>query len=200
MWSVKAGLKAGLDKTILSTDIRGLSAFLDPKVAIKYRQKGLGDDKILVREVFKHMFEGYYAYYPEFIVILQPSSPFVRPSDIKFGIEQLKLDQKAHSFQTLCEINHIGHSYNQRAINPSTKYIQFAHPERRGGSNRKQDYPKHYALGNLIITRMKYFAQMGDFFGNSLYKVIPEEYCVDIDYKKDFEEAERLWTKGKVKI
>ncbi len=133
---------------------------------------------------------------PAFLVLLEPTSPFVRPAQIEACLGMLAADPLADSAQTvsLPPPNH--HAYNQRVLAPDgTASFRFA--AERAGLVNKQQKPRLYVHGNLRVMRPESVIRHQDIFGpRSLALAIPRVDALDVDGPEDFAWAEALVKAG----
>jgi CMP-N,N'-diacetyllegionaminic acid synthase len=134
---------------------------------------------------------------PEFLALLQPTSPFVSVETVDKCMEALVSDPQADSVQSVCPVTHHNHAINQRLVDSGR--ISFVFPELRSGARRKQDKQSHFALGNFIGMRVESFLKTGKVFGdNSIVGDVVNRYeAIDIDTFEDFEQAEVYIQAGK---
>ena len=127
---------------------------------------------------------------PEFLALLQPTSPFVSLETIDKCMEALALDHEADSVQSICSVTHHNHAINQRCLEKDQ--ILFAFPDLRLDTPRKQDKRLHFSLGNFIGMRVESFLNTGTVFGvKSIVGDVVNRYeAMDIDSFEDFEQAE----------
>jgi len=117
---------------------------------------------------------------PEFLVLLEPTSPFVLAEHIDRCIEMLRGDPTADSSQTVCEVEPNSHAYNQRY--KDNDVCRFVFAEKRKALFNKQLKPKFYIHGNVRVMRVQSVMLKEDIFGErSLPLVIPRVYGMDVD-------------------
>jgi CMP-N-acetylneuraminic acid synthetase len=135
---------------------------------------------------------------PEFLALLQPTSPFVSLETIDKCMEALALDQEVDSVQSICSVTHHNHAINQRYLEKDQ--ILFAFPDLRLDIPRKQDKRSHFSLGNFIGMRVASFLNTGTVFGvKSIVGDVVNRYeAMDIDSFEDFEQAELYIQAGAV--
>lgn len=136
---------------------------------------------------------------PDMIALLQPTSPFVLPSDIDQAVTALREDSHADSVQTICSFPHNMHAYNQRLIEEGLLQFRFA-AERRECYN-KQRKPTFYIFANLLVVKVRTIREQSDLFGaRSLPRVVGYPYGVDVDGYDDLKRAEWLLLSGQVSL
>ncbi len=136
---------------------------------------------------------------PEFLVLLEPTSPFVQPAHIEQCLEMLKNDPAADSAQTVAEIAPNSHAYNQRYHDEGGSHFLF--PQERLKCFNKQLKPLFYNHGNVRVMRVKSLLKKKDLFGDrSIPVVIPRVYCMDVDGPEDLAVAKSLLDSGVVAV
>jgi D-3-phosphoglycerate dehydrogenase len=136
---------------------------------------------------------------PEYLVLLEPTSPFVQPQQINAIINLLRSDPSADSAETLTEVEHNSHAYNQRMY--SDRGINLVFPKERKRCYNKQLKPKFFIHGNVWAMRVKSLLEKKDIFGDkSIPLVLPRIYCMDVDGPEDLAVAKSLIESGLVKI
>ncbi len=135
---------------------------------------------------------------PEFIFVVEPTSPFLRPADIRLLLERFDADIDAVSAQTVALPPHTHHAWNQRRLEGG--YVRFAFAERKA-VNFKQEKPILYIFGNLLACRTAcLLAGQGLFDEPSVGVEIERPYDVNIDYPDDMNLAEALLRTGMVDL
>lgn len=135
---------------------------------------------------------------PEFIFVVEPTSPFLRADDIRALLERFRADVEAVSAQTVALPPHTHHAWNQRRMEGDR--VSFAFAERKT-VNFKQEKPILYIFGNLLACRTaKLLAGHGLFDEPSAGVRIEWPYDVNIDYPDDMRLAEALLHAGMVDL
>lgn len=201
---IDAGKRAiSLAKLYCSTDHDAIAEICKiNRVEIIRRPDNLCQDDTPVVEVVRHAIDYLHeneGAIPGMIALLQPTSPFLTPGHINDCVEILKQDKKADSSQTIAQIQHNHHAFNQRIINDG--YIQFRYLEERRLAYNKQRKPKHYIFGNLVVSRSKSILNGKDCFGDiSIPLIISRNYTFDLDTKEDVEYAAYLIKEKKISL
>ena len=180
------------DRIVISSDMQEI-IYGEFQHLVQIRPKRLCKDKTTTQEVARFVLEKNPGF--DLIAIIQPTSPFLRKRDIQDCLEIIEWNKKINSVQTIRLVKHLDHAYNQRLFNRETKKVVFAFPDKRANV-QKQSQPRHYALGNLIITKVPYFLKTNDFFGISWGIEIPQIYGMDIDYQSDIDLATAAYKEG----
>jgi CMP-N,N'-diacetyllegionaminic acid synthase len=190
-----------LGRIICSTDDSDITeACSRLGVEVMGRPKELAQDDTHVVDVMIHLLESLNrkeGYKPWAVGLLQPTSPFLLPEHINQCVMLLRQNLGANSSQTIAELPHNYHAYNQRVVRDGIVRFRFA--EERARCYNKQKKPKFYVFGNLIVTRTEALLRDRDIFAPpSLPYQIAFPYAVDIDGPEDLELAEWYIGKGKV--
>ncbi|MBI4765603.1 MAG: acylneuraminate cytidylyltransferase family protein [Deltaproteobacteria bacterium] len=198
-----AKLSKKINRFICSTDDVPIASFVRSLgVEVHDRPKNLAEDMTPVLEVFSHLLmdigrqEGLIA---DILVILQPTSPFLRPEDVIRAVTLLKNEEQVDSVQTITEFPHNYHAFNQRIVQEG--WVSFRFPEERKKYYNKNTKPKHYMFGNLIVTRSRTILNQNDIFGErSKFIQIPFPYALDVDGPDDLDLAKYYLQTQKVNL
>ena len=200
-YTIEAAKKSGvLDRLILSTDDTQIA-----EVAKKYgcevplmrpKTEELAGDKATHLEVMRHAVSWLKEkenYYPDYTMILQPTSPLRQPFHIKEAVE-LILKTGADSAVSVSEVpDHFNCSNNMiindkgllKLINGSPIYKRVP---------RRQDRPKNYWSNGIIYlfkTDLLFNEANPNFYGeNTVPCIIDQKYASDIDAPSDWDAAE----------
>lgn len=126
----------------------------------------------------------------DFIVILQPTSPFRTADDLDMTIQKL-IDSKADSAVSLVEVPSSAHPIKIKKLE-GDKVIPYCIPEEEG--TRRQDLPVAYRRSGAVYAMrrdliMKDNKLYGDFI---VGHIVPKERSIDIDYPIDWVQAEYI--------
>lgn len=136
---------------------------------------------------------------PAAVALLQPTSPFLLPEHVDAATNALLHDTNAQSAQTVTDLPHNHHAFNQREITDG--YVRFRFEKERMVAYNKQKKPNLFAFGNLIITRSSSLLDTGNVFAvPSIALVIAQAYATDVDALDDFALAEWLLDSGRVNL
>lgn len=86
-------------------------------------------------------------YKPEYILLIEPTTPFIKPEQIDKTLD-LIISKKADSGKTVIAVPRVFHPYHVRHID-SNGYLRFDNPELHYAHPSRQLDPKRYAHGNL---------------------------------------------------
>jgi CMP-N,N'-diacetyllegionaminic acid synthase len=156
------------------------------------RPKNLSGDEIPMLDVIKHAvayLKAYEGYIPDYIVLLQPTSPLRKHEDIDRALKLL-INSNADSVVSVTQVPHSYSPYSVMKL--EGRYLtSFMRGNER--NNLRQKKPKFYARNGPAILAFTYrcFVNMNSMYGK---KILPyfmtKEKSVDIDDKFDFKVAE----------
>ena len=199
-----------IKKSFCSSDSKKIKKIaIENKINFIKRSKKLSGDNVSSQAVVKDFLDTMLkknGYLPEFIFLFEPTSPFVRSTDIKKTYIKLKKNKDFDSSQTVTKVSSNSHAYNQRfhstLIKKKTLYrSDFYLLSKRQKAFNKQNKPQFYIHGNLRLFRTKSFLKYNNFFGKlSLPIEIPKLYAFDVDDKHDLKVAEALIKTNQIKI
>lgn len=191
-YSIIAAKKSKLiNRVIVSTDnkkIAKISRELNAEVPF-LRPKKISGDYIPIKDVVKHVinFLRNQQYFPDVIVILQPTSPFRTSQDIDIAIKKF-LKNKPTS---LVEVKNITeHPYKsfkdeKKYLNPLMKNMEEYHS--------RQLLPKiMYPTGSIYIFWRKTLEKFNSIYGNKILGHKQKRRNIDLDTDFDFYLAEML--------
>jgi len=192
-----------LRAVICSTDHEGIAGQVEKLgVDVYPRPAELSGDNSPVSAVMRHVIDTWAAktgHYPEIMVLLQPTSPFLLTEHIDACVAALLAAPEADSSQTIAPVPHNYHAFNQRIMENGR--VRFRFREERRQAYNKQLKPKFYKFGNLVATRSSAILQGKDAFGDiSVGVEIAFPYDMDVDGPDDFAFAEFLLENGKVRL
>jgi N-acylneuraminate cytidylyltransferase/CMP-N,N'-diacetyllegionaminic acid synthase len=194
-WTIEAALQSNLlSRVIISTD--------DPEIADVGRKCGAEvpflrpdelaqDNSPSIASVFHsiHWLADHENYCPEYVMLLQPTSPLRSPEDIQRTIQIIQ-EHKADSVVSVTAVHQ--HPYWMKTIIPDGKLVDFLTTERSYA--RRQDLPTAYALnGAIYLTKRDVLLARGSFYGDNTFAyVMPSECSIDIDTPWEFHLAELI--------
>lgn len=171
-----------------------LNHCLSKGINIVKRTKKLSADHISTVDVISDFLSKQFLhnnYLPELIVLLEPTSPFVKSLDIKKCINFLNKNKDYDSAQTVTKVSSNSHAYNQRYhISNCSKFL--FEDERQFRVN-KQAKPNLFIHGNLRVFRTSSFIKYGSIFGKKSYPIIISKIAaMDVDDKDDLKIASAI--------
>jgi len=173
-----------ITRIFCSTDHAKIKAYCQERgIEICDRPPELAEDDIPSLEVILHFLNNMIEKektLPEFLVLMEPTSPFVLPEHVDRCVAMLKDDPAADSSQTVCQVEPNSHAYNQRYNDSNGSHFIF--PQKRELYFNKQLKPNFFIHGNVRIMRVESVMKNKDIFGNrSLPLVVPRIYGMDVD-------------------
>jgi CMP-N,N'-diacetyllegionaminic acid synthase len=188
-WTIDAASEAGVfDRLILSTDDAEI-AQLGRKLGIEVpflRPADLATDGSTSVDVCIHALEwleGNENYRPDFIMLLQPTSPLRSATDIRASVE-LAAVRQANSVVSICEVHHHP-SWMKILDNEGHLRNLFAHTS---APTRRQDLFPVFALNGAIYLALRSLVLSERTFvsDGTLGYLMPPERSVDVDRAWDF--------------
>lgn len=126
----------------------------------------------------------------DYFVLLQPTSPLRKASDIKNAVDLL-IENKLDSVVSVCEAEHSLSIYN--TLGDSLSLEGFIN---KNSATRRQDDKKYYRInGSIYISNVEKYLSERDFYGKkSKAYIMSRESSIDIDTELDFKIAEYIMT------
>ena len=188
-WSIEvAKACSDIDRIVASTDDRKIA-----EVAKKYgaeapfiRPVELANDTASTIDVIFHAldwFKEHQDYQPEYILLLQSTSPLRAVEDIRGAIQMLK-DKNARAIVSVCETDH--HPWWSNTLPENSSMKAFLRPETL--NKRRQDLPVFYRLnGAIYLADTDYLYECNGFLGPYTFAYnMPKNRSGDIDSALDF--------------
>jgi N-acylneuraminate cytidylyltransferase/CMP-N,N'-diacetyllegionaminic acid synthase len=194
-WTIDAALRSRfISRVVVTTDDReiGETAMAQGAEVPFYRPRDLSRDMTLTMPVVLHAIqwvEQKEMYQPDFVMLLQPTSPLRTYEDIDASIELL-WEKKAESIVSVgpaphppCLLRRIDASGRLREAVPAF-----------GSLERRQDTEPYYMLnGAIYLARRDQLIHDQSWYGeNTIAYVMPESRSLDIDTDDDFHIATHL--------
>jgi len=160
------------------------------------RPKKLAKDSSTTEDVIKHsilFIENFFAHTVDFVVILQPTSPFTSISMIKKCLELL-INENWDTVITVQEVHKrcewIGLLENNH------RFVQIIKGENYLELLEKKEYSP---TGNVYVCKRDVIFEQEKIIGEKTAAiVVPDKYAIDIDQLIDFQFAEFLLKKGEL--
>ncbi len=197
-WSIEVAKACSvIDKIVVSTDDENIA-----DVAKTYgaempfmRPAELANDTASTIDVIFHAINWlreHENYQPEYILLLQPTSPLRTVEDIEGAIQTLK-DKDARAIVSVCETDH--HLWWSSTLPENSNMKAFLRPEIL--NKRRQDLPVFFRLnGAIYLSETEYLIECKGFFGPDTFAYkMPRSRSVDIDSAIDFKLAGLLLEK-----
>jgi len=177
---------------LISTDDRDVMTYArDLGVTVLVRDRELAQDDTPIIDVIKDIIETPVGKQAETVVLLQPTSPFVRPNDIAECCRLLWHNHEAASAQTVAPIAHNDHAFNQRHIEDGK--LEWCYPAQRRGAYNKQRKPPRHRFGNCLAFRPWHALKQDTVFPEPmLAHIISPHYAMDVDEPHDLRLAEAM--------
>lgn len=201
---IRAGLASEeISRIICSSDHDEILEYCkNAGIDVQVRPGELAGDNISTVDVIMYFLTSVYKeekQLPEYLVLLESTSPFVQPEHIDECVSLLRPDLSADSSQTVAPVEPNSHAYNQRYHDGDGSHFLFS--QERSKCFNKQLKPQFYKHGNVRVMRVRSLLEKKDIFGDkSIPLVVPHIYCMDVDGPEDLAVAKSLIESGLVKI
>lgn len=193
-WTIEqAQASTCLDKVIVTTDNEEIASVARTHGAeVPFmRPRELASDNAKTIDVIYHALDWLEANFETFdiVVLLQPTSPLRRSTDINNAVEML-FSQKASAIISVCETEH--HPCWSNTLPHSRCMADFLRPELM--NKNRQELPTYYRLnGAIYAAYCTYLKNQHGFFGSETFAyIMPKERSIDIDTKTAFNFANYL--------
>jgi len=198
-YTIAAAKNSGaLDRLILSTDDSGIAA-----VAKEYgcevpfmRPKEIAGDKTPHLPVMQHAvrwLRDNENYQPDYVMILQPTSPLRQAFHIKEAAD-LIIKSKADSVLSVAEIPENFSPHKAMVVKNGELKLFNGNPVQKRMA-RRQDLGKTYwSIGSIYLfkTKLLFDKDEPNFYGDKVMPyVVEDKYLVDINIPEDWEKAEK---------
>jgi CMP-N,N'-diacetyllegionaminic acid synthase len=129
------------------------------------------------------------AYDPEWILLLQPTEPFVTPEQIRDALE-LALERGADSAITMVAVPRNHHPYHLRVLDEG-ECLRFELPTEHAAHPTRQSDPPRYAFGNLYwFRRDTFLAERQIEAGKRVGLAIDALTAIDLNTEEEWRLAE----------
>jgi N-acylneuraminate cytidylyltransferase/CMP-N,N'-diacetyllegionaminic acid synthase len=202
-WTIEAAVRSRrLNRVVVSTDAEEIAQisrqwgaevpFMRPMELAQDDTSGIAPVLHAVDWLAQH--EGYE---PDFVLMLQPTSPLRTAEDIEAAIK-LVIEHEADSVVSVCEVKH--HPYWAMKIEAEGTLSNFLGLDLRVMQEqypRRQDLPSAYVEnGAIYLAKPSVLLEREAFYGDRLFGyVMPRERSIDIDTGLDLQIAEFLLEK-----
>jgi len=196
-WIIKKALKSKyLDKIYVSTDSKKYQKLaikfgaLCPELRPKYLSKDQSKEIDYVLHTIQYLKKNK-IFKPDYVVRLQPTSPFQSSSDIDQSIKKIVNDQKATSLQVVSESTQPPFKalklYNKKYLKP------YYSSSKNNNVINRQKLNKAYYRSNIIISKIDFLLKKKCQIGHqSLIYEIPMIRSIDINNLHDIEIAKAI--------
>lgn len=199
-YSVEAAKSSGVfERIICSTEHSGIAQRAE-RLGIERDRRPieLSGDEVSTKAVILEFLSRQENELPDFLFIVEPTSPFLRVKDI---VElQVRMEQSisAVSGMTIVRPPHTHHAWNQREMHDG--HVSFIFEERKKVF-AKQNKPVLYVFGNIVACRVSGLLAGADVFGEpTVGVVIDRPYDINIDDPDDLVIANALLAAGVVEL
>lgn len=194
-WSIEQAKSCGgIDRIVVSTDNKEIAAVAKKcgTEAPFMRPPELASGSAATIDVIFHAidwFKKYEDFRPEYILLLQPTSPLRTVEDIESTIQILK-NKDARAVISVCETDH--HPWWSNKLPQNGNLENFVKPDIV--MKRRQDLPIFYRInGAIYLTDTDYLREQNTFLGPDTFAYkMPKNRSVDIDCELDFKLASLL--------
>lgn len=202
-WAIETLKKSGVvDRVIVSTDDEEIAS-----VAREYgaevpfvRPADLAEDTTPTLPVLQHAVQWLKDnenYWPDFVLLLEPTSPSKRPFHIK-GAVKLLFDSGADSVVSVSEVPGVLNPHWQFKMAEDGRVGLFTGEQTKHIIRRRQDLPKTYYRNSAIYIFKPevLFAPEPSLYGEDVRGYVTDtKYAFDIDVPEDWEYAENKFKK-----
>jgi CMP-N,N'-diacetyllegionaminic acid synthase len=189
-----------ITRTIVSSESTKILNYSKNKVEIIKRPKKLSRDNSPTLDVVIHCLRYLKKkenYNPDILVILQPTSPFRKGSDIDTAIKLLEEDKKSDCLVSVQRVPHNFEPYSQMVLNKKG-YLKNLIKQKKL-KIRKQDKLITYSRNGAAIYVLRRFQNINKILsGNILPFKMSMTSSIDIDTKDDLQLCRHLATKIKL--
>lgn len=133
------------------------------------------------------------------VVLIQPTSPFIRAAHIDAAIDLLNKEQNLQSVTSMSQLDHRHHPYNL-SFPAADGTWDFCFTTERAASLTRQSKPVAQKFCNLFASRSQSFLSHGRFGEVKGSIELDPLYAWDIDYEWELAVAETLIEKGYVDL
>ena len=193
-WTIETAIETSLtNRIIVSSDdeevIKIVNNYNDPRIFFHKRSKILAGDKISTSAVLLDIIKSQTSmnYYPDTIILLQPTSPLRNSNDIS---KALKIFLDSNSKNTVVSVTPLEHPSSWIGnVTGSGRFLMNEFVEKRS-----QDHKIEYRLnGAIYVIDTKCLIKTKSLFSQNLEAyIMPRERSYDIDNLDDFKVVSAL--------
>jgi len=191
-YTIEAALESNLNKVIVSTDDEEIAKVAsDYSAEVIMRPVELAQDDTPTLPVLQHVVESLEDDF-DFIVTLQPTSPFRTAQHIDEAMQLFENDPTADTLVSVILVPHNMIPFSQMTMYKG--YLkQFINQD--PAILRRQDKPKYFARNGpaILIINTGQLLKGELYSGKSLSYIMNNINSIDIDYKEDLLIAEQLY-------
>ena len=187
-YTMQEALKSNfLDDIIVSTNDREILSLNKKYPSINFikRKESLCKDKTTSVDVVMNVLNNFKKKYPEYILLLQPTSPLRTSYHIDKAIRLLKRNKtKYDSVVSVVELDE-PHPYKIKKIKDNS-LVSFI--TGKNSETSRQSLPKAYKLnGAIYLINTKIFKRKKTFFSKTLPYIMPTNQDLNLDTKRDLQ-------------
>lgn len=202
-YPISAMARSGaVDRICVSTDSEAIAEVArDWGAEVPFlRPRELAEDSTPTVPVLVHALEWLSrddGYAPEYVLVIQPTEPFVRPHQIRETLD-LMLERSADSAITMVEVPQRNHPFHVRVLT-ADGYLEYENPDAHHAHWRRQMDPPRYAFGNLFWFRREAFlAERRVEVGRRVGLPVEQISAFDLNTEEDWKLAEAALAYGAV--
>jgi CMP-N-acetylneuraminic acid synthetase len=202
---VLAGKASGaLSRLVCSTDSEAIAAHAASLgIEVDRRPVHLAEDSTPVDAVIREYLareRARGAILPDVVVLLQPTSPFLRREDVTALVRLFADHPDICSAHNVYPVPHNLHAWNHRSV-AADGSVAFLFEAERSRARNKQEKPKLFAFGNLIGARTEALLSGQGFYAKPRRAIdIPWQYSFDLDQPDDLPMADAMLKAGIVTL
>ncbi len=164
-------------------------------IEVDHRPADLCGDDVGVADVAAEFLARQTVKLPEILVLVQPTSPFLQPEDVRALLTVLAADPSAQSGHNVTQAPHNFHAWNSREVEGGR--VRFVFAEQRAAGYNKQRKPRCFYFGNLVAARCEALLRGEGFFASPMATTeISYPSNFDLDRAEDIPLAEALIERG----
>ena len=202
-WGLRAIQASGVvERTCVTTDDVEIAAIARAAGAdVPFlRPAELATDSAPSIDVIEHALlwlDEHETYRPEYVLLVQPTEPFIRPDQIRDSFE-LMLERRADAAITAIEVPRRFHPFHVREQD-AEGWIEFRDPDAHYAHTRRQDDPVYWSVANLYWFRREAFLETRKLeTGRRVALPVDTISAHDLDTLEDWAVAEALVATGHV--
>ncbi len=198
-WAIESLIKSGVvDRVVVSTDDEEIANVAKKEGAqVPFlRPRELAQDTTPTLPVLQHCvrwLKDHENYFPDYVVLLEPTSGGKRPFHIQ-GVVDLLLKTGADSVFSVAEVPGVLSPHWQLKLDSENRIELFTGGSMKNVIHRRQDLPKTYYRNSSVYAFKPevLFSDEPSLYGNDVRAFITDQkYAFDIDTPEDWEFAER---------
>ncbi|MBI2640909.1 MAG: acylneuraminate cytidylyltransferase family protein [Candidatus Sungbacteria bacterium] len=202
-WAIETLKQSGaVSRVMVSTDDEEIAkAAKDFGAEVPFmRPKELAEDLTPTLPVLQHAVQWLQdneGYRPDYVVLLEPTSPSKRPFHVK-GVVEMLLKTGVDSVISVAEVPGVFSPHWQIKIGEDDRVELFTGGTMKDVIRRRQDLPKtYYRNSSIYVFKPELlFADDPSFYGEDVRAYVTDsKYAFDIDTSEDWEFAERQFKK-----